>query len=910
MADHINLAVACVSIIALPHMDNKLLGLITVAAGALPGWWFNPLRVASAVKSAAGGLSSPSGSRKNTVSDAPSHDDEAESSTSFQDDETKSSLISHDEATSTVKDVTGSEAESSTSSHSDTTSAFEYLTHSETESTTYSHADKIDSLEQPFNNSPTATESTPDGETDPPTVYYEHYTTTNSTETAEPPETIELSEATESTGSPSLHATAPEGWGSWLRKKISSEPALGDLPSSLDTETGTSTDKHDTNTPGLSFLSEDSTSVTSDTQVLPSTPSDSLTALPDYDVSDPLPPPASLPASQTDFPVQPVGICSLVLNLVLVMFLVHYLRQLKKPNTSLSRDQKTQTEPQPEPQPEPQMDSQPEPAKMNFSMTMTVFEYEPLEPEPIPSQMLMITEVSTEPKNEPLNLPNPMTVETAPVSPKSAPLKLLGIKPVDTVPVELTPAVLDISDIQQQATNPKDTEGAVLSHSGVMTAETTPREARPALLKLSAITQANSVPSEPKSDLLKSSTVATQATAPIEREPVCLKLSNITRVGAVPSVAESESSSPTHAPLEHSGNSLQAGNMPLNTKHPDILELATISTEVIEPKHPSLTDAETQYSAITPGRDAMIQTDSAEPKQSSMKDSGTQYSTVTPGTEAIVQTDPVEHKGSDIVKRTLTYNPRPGEPSYSRLTPRLVDDLQLHAWPFAPRLPAPEDLPTPKDFERPKPEKKAVTPSERLAFLKKGTGSMEKQKQANWEYNTQRLEAEARQDYEESLFGPGPASIADRRISRLFVPGKKRESLEEKEARNQEKRRRKNQRNKDNQKEKKKNKQHGQGEGQASSEQVGPRGTANEAPIPVHKPQLDSFNIKHFDQLNLAYEVILPEKSTDKRDILPKEQNKLVQMLPAEATGTNEGGSQEDDQRIREGGEEEDSGDE
>jgi hypothetical protein len=45
MADHLNLAAACISVIAWPHWENQYLPLLAVAAGALPGKWFNPTRI-------------------------------------------------------------------------------------------------------------------------------------------------------------------------------------------------------------------------------------------------------------------------------------------------------------------------------------------------------------------------------------------------------------------------------------------------------------------------------------------------------------------------------------------------------------------------------------------------------------------------------------------------------------------------------------------------------------------------------------------------------------------------------------------------------------------------------------------------------------------------------------------------
>ncbi|KAF9735510.1 hypothetical protein PMIN02_002641 [Paraphaeosphaeria minitans] len=46
MADHLNLAAACISVIGFPHWNNQPLALLTIAAGALPGRWFNPIRIA------------------------------------------------------------------------------------------------------------------------------------------------------------------------------------------------------------------------------------------------------------------------------------------------------------------------------------------------------------------------------------------------------------------------------------------------------------------------------------------------------------------------------------------------------------------------------------------------------------------------------------------------------------------------------------------------------------------------------------------------------------------------------------------------------------------------------------------------------------------------------------------------
>ncbi|KAK7189515.1 hypothetical protein PSPO01_04518 [Paraphaeosphaeria sporulosa] len=46
MTDHLNLAAACISVVGFPHWKNQPLALLTIAAGALPGRWFNPVRIA------------------------------------------------------------------------------------------------------------------------------------------------------------------------------------------------------------------------------------------------------------------------------------------------------------------------------------------------------------------------------------------------------------------------------------------------------------------------------------------------------------------------------------------------------------------------------------------------------------------------------------------------------------------------------------------------------------------------------------------------------------------------------------------------------------------------------------------------------------------------------------------------
>lgn len=253
----------------------------------------------------------------------------------------------------------------------------------------------------------------------------------------------------------------------------------------------------------------------------------------------------------------------------------------------------------------------------------------------------------------------------------------------------------------------------------------------------------------------------------VQTESVSLGYSNITAVSFIPidakktdavtqttTVKGNDRESPTDSPQVQDRDVHTA---PVSLGYSKITSVSSIPIDAKK------TDAETQTTAIK-GNDREYQTDShkvhdnhAQPEPVQQQNSTVVHSGV--------QTESLKAENTRPgTEPQLTYNPYSHSGSQPAHQAHLVDTLLHSVWPYGPPLPASEDLKMVKDFILPQlPEPEPRDRDDPTTDRSKAYTMKKKIKEIN-----SKRSKEGNTDYKESAHGPGPATQSQSRIDFLF----------------------------------------------------------------------------------------------------------------------------------------------
>ncbi|KAF2440672.1 hypothetical protein P171DRAFT_500175 [Karstenula rhodostoma CBS 690.94] len=633
MADHLNLAAACISVIGFPHWDNQPLALLTLVAGALPGKWFNPVRIGRKAQNLTSGLlplfhaegnslgpfnqsitfdfsnpgstNSPAGSKSSHESShGVTFDEKTSSNPPYQQDTIYVSVSAENKTTTSSTPTSSSHlppSQNSTAVESDTTMDNGTLPKVNVSSWTPPSPHNSDSavdndiigIDKIINNGMPTNNKIP----------------TNSNTTAENDTSTWLA-----------------GLSSWYKKWFPdiNHSSTDRVPSPNDSASNTSSSVSHTSKTSSGLPSDVSPAINNDTAPTPQLP------------------PAFAYGMEQTIPVVPLLVISLSMSVVLNMFLFHFLRLYKN----------ALVDPQP---------VSPAPLDLQPSIITTI-ETLPLNPQPIdPSSVeLKQTTVTTRIEIVPLDPPSVdlehsaiTSVEVIPLDPPLIDLQPSAITTIETVPLDPEPIYLPPTELQQSTITtsidivPLDTPSVELQPSVITAIETLP------LGPSYTDTQAQT---EPVIPTLGFSSVSGVFVDPI---PIALQQSAITTIINT-------------APVVPSYTDMEVQTLPTALPYTDV-------GVQIEPVIPSLTFSSIEQVSVDPVPVALQQSAittviDTVPMPPSYSDSET-------------QTDPIHHSYTDAEAQTSSLLPSHTdvgaqvEPVISTLSFSGIEQVSVHPIP-------------------------------------------------------------------------------------------------------------------------------------------------------------------------------------------------------------------------------------
>ncbi|KAJ4358438.1 uncharacterized protein N0V89_003021 [Didymosphaeria variabile] len=489
---------------------------------------------------------------------------------------------------------------------------------------------------------------------------------------------------------------------------------------------------------------------------------------------------------------------------------------------------------------------------------------------------------------------------------------------IETVPLESQLFLLRESGITESVTEPRTV--LLQQTAAAKIIETVPLEPHCVLLRESGITE---LVIEPRTVLLQQTAASTiTETMPLDTEPVSLQQTMVS------TTSEAVPLDPKFAPFQHLQAKAQAETEPVDPK-PVPLKFSKITEKETDPVSPSFTDTVAQADMVRPtplgmaditiestAPTAVLEGDAQEhtcfgcgtvpfkheclgcrttdaEQTDSVKQIDCDGQTVSDRQtgsveqeDSIGEVDPVEptNPSTPTPTQILAYEPFQHANSLWAHQQRTIDSLDLNVWPYAVREQAPEGWQNREDFTYPETPKPVLLPhtGSHLAEKRKGAGYVYRQDLKQWERIERFRENEAQRDYEEYVLGPGPATRSVERTESLFRPERKQLTEAERIEKNREHSRIKQK----NRRQAEWLRHHGQGADQADNGQGD--ASANGGELSTTGPsKLDPNNPRNFTALGYKLQCKVPLASEDRR--LKDPPKDVLRSPPAEVDATSLG---------------------